>query len=61
MPELAPEVMPDIGPPWEWCRELAQADDELLTALERRKPYAYRGTGEDIYLGTYGDPLLDAP
>jgi hypothetical protein len=23
--------------------------------------YAYRGTGEDIYLGTYGDPWLDTP
>ena len=23
--------------------------------------YAYRGTGEDIYLGTYGDEWLDKP
>lgn len=23
--------------------------------------YAYRGTGADIYLGTYGDPWLDRP
>lgn len=24
-------------------------------------PYAYRGTGEDVLQGTYGDPLLDEP
>jgi hypothetical protein len=25
------------------------------------RPYAYGGTGEDIYLGTYGDEWLDRP
>jgi hypothetical protein len=28
---------------------------------ELEKPYAYRGTGEDVMAGSYGDPLLDAP
>jgi len=61
VPDLSAEIMPDTGPPWEWYRELAEADEELLTALEVRKPYAYRGTGADVLAGSYGDARLDAP
>jgi hypothetical protein len=29
--------------------------------LPEFRPYAYRGTGKDIYAGTYGSRWLDAP
>lgn len=53
--------MPDLAArPWEWYAALADADEKLLTPLERRKPYAYGGTGVDQLAGQYGDADLDA-
>lgn len=53
--------MPDLAArPWEWYADQADADEQLLTPLERRKPYAYGGTGVDQLAGQYGDADLDA-
>ena len=73
---MTEESMPDIEPGPEWYREL-ELDrgprepryTEHPVAVRPRnglpedaaKPYAYRGTGEDQLLGTYGDKWLDQP
>lgn len=74
MADLAAEITPD-GPGFEWYRELADAamtprplrvSARPVTALPRNglpegRRYVYSGTGEDILLGSYGDPDLDGP
>ena len=73
MPDGRAEIMPD-GPGFEWYRELA-ADGPRSRRYahlphvslprnglpERPVPYVYRGTGDDVMAGQYGDPLLDGP
>ena len=62
MAEMPAEVMPDL----EELRPLL-CSRGLTVALprnglpERTALYRYRGTGEDVMAGSYGDPLLDAP
>ena len=62
MAELPAEVVPDL----EELRPLLYSR-RLLVALprnglpEQTALYRYRGTGEDVLAGSYGDPLLDAP
>ncbi len=73
MPDLAAAMTPDI-PGSEWDRELLAAapGPRFLTrvrpvaALPRNglpepRRYVYKGTGEDIMAGSYGDPDLDGP
>ena len=65
--------MPD-GPGFEWYRELAaEAAQPRFTTrvrpvtaqprngLPESRLYVYGGTGEDVPLGSYGDPALDGP
>ncbi len=67
MPDLD---TPDVAPSWQVpasrgprLRRQAWLPVAVLprNGLPEGAPYVYRGTGEDIYLGSYGDPLLDEP
>ncbi len=60
MPDLRAEIMPDPAPPWEWLREMDDADIPR-TKGELWKPYRPVPGAVDVMAGCYGDPLLDAP
>ncbi len=59
MPDGRAETWPDVPR----VRRLSYLARTALprNGLPEVAPYVYRGTGDDVLQGTYGDPLLDEP